>query len=126
MSRYRSHAYPVARDPRMAAPPRQYGGRRGLKPRSEPILDAGKGGFGILRINFAARRYGTRQKFRFPPVHREDVEDFHAGLRADERQPLRRRAVGVELAIRVASVGGSDNRSVVGSGSVRPPPAWPR
>src|SRR5215471_17735176 len=50
------------------------------------------------------------------PVHREDVEDFHAGPRADERQPLRRRAVGVELAIRVASVGGGDNRSVVGSG----------
>jgi len=36
------------------------GGCRGLKPRIEPILDAGKGGFGILRINFAARRYSTR------------------------------------------------------------------
>jgi hypothetical protein len=66
-----------------------------------------------LRINFAVRRYGARQKFCFPPVYREDVEDFHAGLRANERQPLRRRAVGVELAIRVASVGSRDNRNVV-------------
>jgi hypothetical protein len=44
---------------------------------------------------------------RFPTVYREDIEDIHAGLRANERQPLRRRAVGVELAIRV------DGRRVV-------------
>jgi hypothetical protein len=82
------------------------GGRWGLEPRIEPILDARKDGFRILRINFAVRRYGARQKLRFPsPVYREDVEDFDAGLRANERQPLRRRAVGVELAIRGASVG---------------------
>jgi len=58
----------------------------------------------------------TRQLFRFPPVYREDVEDFHAGLGANERRPLRRRAVGVELAIRVAAVGSRNNRSVVRGG----------
>jgi hypothetical protein len=83
-----------------------------LSPRIESILDARKSGFRILRVNFAVRRYGARQKFRFPPVYREDVEDFHAG-HANERQPLRRRAVGVELAIRVASVRSRDNRDVV-------------
>jgi len=36
---------------------------------------------------------------------------------------LRRRAVGVELAIRVASVGSGDNRSVVRGRSARSPPA---
>ena len=92
------------------------GGRRGLEPRIEPVLDARKGGFRILRINFAARRDGARQKFRFPAVYREDVEDFHAGLRADECQPLRWRAVGVELAIRVAPIGSGDNRIVVRGG----------
>ena len=50
------------------------------------------------------------------PVYREDVEDFHAGLHANERQPLRRRAVGVELPIRVASVGSCDNRNVIRGG----------
>src|SRR5262249_28219736 len=50
------------------------------------------------------------------PVSCYEVEDFHTGLGANECQPLRRRAVGVELAIRVASVGGSDNRSVVRDG----------
>ena len=50
------------------------------------------------------------------PIYCEDVEDFHARLCANERQPLSRRAVGVELAIRAASVGGSDNRSVVRGG----------
>src|SRR5271169_4888554 len=92
------------------------GGCRGLEPRIEPILDVCKGGFRILCINFASWRYGARQKFRFPAVYREDVEDVHAGLRADERQPLRRRAVGVELPIRVASVASGDNRSVVRGG----------
>src|SRR5437773_2547890 len=92
------------------------GGCRGLEPRLEAILDAGKGRFRILRINLAARRYGTRQKFRFPAIDRLDVEDFHTGLRANERKPLRRRAVGVELAIRVASVGSSDNCSIVRGG----------
>src|SRR5437868_15548029 len=85
------------------------GGCWGLEPRFEPILDARKGRFRILRINLAAGRYRTRQKFRFPSIDRLDVEDFHTRRRADERQPLRRRAVGIELAIRVASVGSSDN-----------------
>ncbi len=85
----------------------------GLEPHIEPILDAREEGFRILRINLSARRYGTRQKLCFPSEYREDVEDFHAGLCANERQPLRRRAVGVELPIRVAPVGSSNNRSVV-------------
>jgi hypothetical protein len=69
---------------------------------------------GRIESRFTARQ--ARQKFRFPPVYREDVEDFHARVRANERQPLRRRAVGVELAIRFASVGSRDNRSVVRDG----------
>ncbi|MGA7862393.1 MAG: hypothetical protein WCA23_00080, partial [Stellaceae bacterium] len=56
------------------------GGCRGVEPRIEPILDARKDGFRILRINLAARRDGARQKFGFPPIYREDVEDLHAGL----------------------------------------------
>ena len=36
------------------------GGRRGLEPRIEPVLDARKGGFRILRINLAAQPYGAR------------------------------------------------------------------
>jgi hypothetical protein len=44
------------------------GGCWSLEPRIEPILDARKDGFRVLRVNFAARRYGARQKLRFPSV----------------------------------------------------------